>query len=228
MSTQTTSQTHLSTWVKVINFLLIGGAIIAFGGITLVALTALGQALPATSDKAYWFISRSSGVLAYVLLTFGMLWGLVQSGGILRPTIPPLLALGLHSFLNWSALVMTALHGLILLGDNFIKLSLADVLIPFNSTFSPLLMGVGILSGYLMLLLSSSFYARKWLGHKNFKTIHYASYATFLLVTLHSVGLGTDSGLMWPLALLSTVAVLLLTIWRVSIAALNSLPADQP
>ncbi|MCG3206533.1 MAG: hypothetical protein FOGNACKC_00132 [Anaerolineae bacterium] len=228
MSTQTTSQTHLSTWVKVINFLLIGGAIIAFGGITLVALTALGQALPATSDKAYWFISRSSGVLAYVLLTFGMLWGLVQSGGILRPTIPPLLALGLHSFLNWSALVMTALHGLILLGDNFIKLSLADVLIPFNSTFSPLLMGVGILSGYLMLLLSSSFYARKWLGHKNFKTIHYASYATFLLVTLHSVGLGTDSGLMWPLALLSTVAVLLLTIWRVSIAALNSLPAGQP
>lgn len=187
----------------------------------------LVQAAPATSDKAYWFISRSSGVLAYLLLTFGIMWGLVQSGAILRPTIPPLLALGLHSFLNWGALVMSALHGLVLLGDNYIKMSLAAVAIPFASDYEPLLVGLGIIGFYLMLLLSSSFYARKWLGQKRFRLFHYASYPTFLLVTWHGLALGTDSGLMWPLSVISLAAVLLFTSWRVINTGVAALPAKK-
>jgi hypothetical protein len=196
-----------------------------FGLVALAATAMLVQTVPATSDKAYWFISRSSGVLAYLLLTFGIMWGLVQSGAILRPTIPPLLALGLHSFLNWGALVMAALHGLVLLGDNYIKMSLADITIPFASHYEPLLVGVGVISFYLMLLLSASFYARKWLGQKKFRLLHYASYPTFLMVTWHGLALGTDSGLMWPLSITSLAGVLLFTSWRVINAGKAALPS---
>jgi sulfoxide reductase heme-binding subunit YedZ len=222
MSTRTTSPTHLSTWFKVLSILLSLGTFMTFGMISLVAVIMLAQALPATSDKAYWFVSRSSGVLAYLLLTGGVMWGLVQSGGILRPTIPPLLALGLHSFLNWGALAMSALHGLILLGDNYIKMSLPDIVIPFIGPYRPFLVGLGVLSFYLMLLLSSSFYARKWLGQKTFRTLHYASYPTFLLVTWHNLGAGTDSGLMWLLSILSLGAVSILTLWRMANVAQGS------
>lgn len=215
MSTRTTSPTHLSIWFKILNGLLIVGAISAFVAVGLYGAIALSQGLPQTADKAYWFISRSSGVLAYILLTLGVMWGLVQSGGILRPTIPPLLALGLHSFLNWGVLAMSALHGFVLLGDNYIKLALKDVTIPFASSYEPFLVGLGVLSFYLLFLLSSSFYARKWLGQKTFRFLHYASYPTFLLVTWHSVGLGTDSSLLAPLYEASLAAVALLTIWRV-------------
>jgi hypothetical protein len=133
-----------------------------------------------------------------------------------RPALPPLLALGLHSFLNWGALAMSALHGLILLGDNYIKMSLADVTLPFTSHYEPGLVGLGVLSFYLMFLLGSSFYARKWLGQKFFRGLHYASYPTFLLVTWHSLALGTDSGVLWPLYFISLGIVLLLTIWRIA------------
>ena len=214
MSTRSTSQTHSSTWFKILHGLLIIGAIGAFIVVSLYGVVALSQFLLQTSDKSYWFISRSSGVLAYILLTLGVMWGLIQSGAILRPTIPPLLALGLHSFLNWGALAMSALHGLILLGDNFIKLSLKDVAIPFASSYEPMLVGLGVLSFYLMFLLSSSFYARKWLGQKTFRLLHYASYPTFLLVTWHSIGLGTDNSVLMPLYEVSLTAVALLTIWR--------------
>ena len=215
MSTRTTSSTNLSTWFKVLSILLNLGTFITFGMISLVAVVMLAQALPATSDKAYWFVSRSSGVLAYLLLTGGVMWGLVQSGGILRPTIPPLLALGLHSFLNWGALAMSALHGLILLGDNYIKMSLPDIIIPFIGPYKPFLVGLGVMGFYLMFLFSSSFYARKWLGQKTFRALHYGSYPTFLLVTWHSLGAGTDSGLMWLVSILSLGAVSLLTLWRI-------------
>jgi sulfoxide reductase heme-binding subunit YedZ len=215
MSTRTTSSTHLSIWFKILNGLLIVGAVGAFVAVGLYGAFALSQGLSQTAAKAYWFISRSSGVLAYILLTLGVMWGLVQSGGILRPSIPPLLALGLHSFLNWGVVAMSALHGLILLGDNYIKLTLKDVTIPFASSYEPLLVGLGVLSFYLLFLLSSSFYARKWLGQKTFRLLHYASYPTFLLVTWHSWGVGTDSSLLMPLYGASLAAVGLLTIWRV-------------
>jgi len=219
MSTRVTSRTHLSLWFKFIIAFFGTVSLVTFGLVALVAGVALIDALPETSDKAYWFISRSSGVLAYLLLTFGVLWGLIQSSNFLRPIIPPLLALGLHSFLNWGGLVMGALHALILLGDNYIKMTLGDVVIPFIGPYQPLLVGLGIVGFYLMFLLASSFYARKWLGQKNFHNLHYASYPTYLLVTWHSLGVGTDSNTLWPLYAISLGAVALLTLWRVTMPA---------
>jgi sulfoxide reductase heme-binding subunit YedZ len=72
-----------------------------------------------------------------------------------------------------------------------------------------------VLSFYLLFLLSSSFYARKWLGQKTFRLLHYASYPTFLLVTWHSLALGTDTPVLAPLYGTSLAAVGLLTIWRI-------------
>lgn len=216
MSTRTTSSTNLSTRFKIINVLLSVGALALFGAVGVVAVTMLGQALPATSVKAYWFISRSSGILAYVLLTGGVMWGLVQSGRIMQLTIPPALALGLHSFLNWSALAMSALHAFILLGDSFFKMSLPDIIIPFIGPYRPFFVGLGIIGFYLMFLLSSSFYARKWLGQKTFRALHYGTYPTYLLVTWHGLAAGTDSSLMWLLSLFSFGAVSILTLWRIA------------
>jgi predicted ferric reductase len=216
MSTHIDSQKHSLPWFNLVVIGLGLGVISIFGVIGVSALVSLSHSLPLTSSKAYWFISRSSGVLAYVLLTLGVMWGLVQSGSILRPTIPPPLALGLHSLLNWTSLAMAALHALILLGDNFIKLTLGDIVIPFISPYRPLVVGLGVLGIYLMFLLALSFYARRQLGQKTFRTLHYASYLTYLLVTWHSLGAGSDSQALWPLYVLSIGAVGFLTMWRIA------------
>jgi len=216
MSTHLTSRKRSSLWSEILIVLLGLGLVIVFGAVGLQGVLSLVQTLPVTGEKAYWFISRSSGVLAYLMLTLGVMWGLVQSGGILRPTIPPALALGLHNFLNWASLVMALVHGLILLGDNFIKLSLADVIIPFHSPYEPLLVGLGVLGFYLMFLLGSSFYVRRTIGQKTFRVLHYGSYPTYVLVTWHSLGIGTDSWLLWPLYMASIGGVILMTMWRIA------------
>ncbi len=216
MSTHTDSQKHSLPWFDLLVVIFGLGIVSAFWVIGVSALVSLSHSLPLTSSKAYWFISRSSGVLAYTLLTLGVMWGLVQSGGILRPTIPPPLALGLHSLLNWTSLAMAALHAFILLGDNFIKLTLGDIVIPFISPYRPLAVGLGVLAIYLMFLLALSFYVRRQLGQKTFRTLHYASYLTYLLVTWHSLGAGSDSRLLWPLYVLSIGSVGFLTMWRIA------------
>ena len=225
MSTRLPSQKSSFPWFEILAgvFGLTLTAVFVIVGI--LGMLSLGQTLPVTSDKAYWFISRSSGVLAYLLLTLGVLWGLVQSGSILRSTIPVPLAFGLHSFLNWASVAMAALHALILLGDNFIKMSLADIVIPFVGPYEPALVGLGIVGFYLMLLLSVSFYVRNHIGgQKTFRLLHYASYLAFLLVTWHSLGAGTDTRALWSLYIPSISGVILLTIWRIGNAGRTATP----
>ena len=189
--------------------------IFIFGMVGVLGLASLGRTLPLTSAKAYWFVSRSSGVLAYLLLTLSVIWGLVQSGAILRPTIPPALALGLHNFLSWAGLVMSALHALVLLGDNNPTMNLADIVIPFVGPYRPIWVGLGVVGIYLMLLVSVSFYVRSKIGQKNFRLLHYTSYAAFLLVSWHAMGAGTDTSALRLVYVTCISGVGLLTVWRI-------------
>lgn len=192
------------------------GAVIGLSLLGLVGVLVAGLYLPQTAAKSYWFISRSSGVVAYVLVTLGVLWGLVQSGGLFRTRFSPLLALGLHSFLNWLGLGMAALHGLILIGDGYIHIDLPRVFTPFLSDYRPLPVGLGIVSYYLMLLLSLSFYARSHLGQRAFRLLHYVSFAVFAMVTAHGIYAGSDSGSLWWMYAASVAAVAGLTVARVA------------
>lgn len=195
------------------------GSLAAALGLSLLGLFSLaviGYYLPEAGVKAYWFISRSSGIMAYLLITVSVLWGLVQSGALFRRRVAPLLALGLHNYLSWAGLALAALHGLILLGDSYTRFSLQQVVTPFMSTYRPIPVGLGIIGFYLMLLLSVSFYMRRWIGQKSFRLLHYGSFGAFTLVTLHGVLAGTDSGPLWPLYALSLILVLGLTALRVA------------
>jgi predicted ferric reductase len=215
MSTHLPSQKNSWPWFEIIIALWGLGLIFIFGMVGVLGLVSLDRTLPVTSAKAYWFISRSSGVLAYLLLTLSVMWGLVQSGGILRPTLPPALALGLHNYLSWASLAMATLHGLILLGDNKPPMNLADIIIPFVGPYRPMWVGLGVLGIYLMLLVSVTFYVRSKIGQKTFRVIHYASYAAFVLVTWHSLGAGTDTSALRLVYVPSIGGVGLLTIWRI-------------
>jgi hypothetical protein len=184
-------------------------SLIGFG-----AVVAIGYYLPETATKSYWFVSRSSGVIAYVLVTVGVLWGLVQSGSLFRSHVAPLLALGMHSHLNWLGLGFAGLHGVILIGDSYIKIGLPQVFTPFLTPYQPIPVGLGIIGFYLMLLLTLSFYARSRLGQKNFRLLHYLSFAVFLMVTAHGMLAGTDTTALWWLYTLSLLAVLVMTVMR--------------
>lgn len=192
------------------------GVIVLLSLLGFFSVLVIGYYLPDTAEKSYWFISRSSGVVAYVLLTVGVLWGLIQSGALFRSRVAPLLSLGLHSYLNWLALGLAALHGAILVKDNYIQIDFARVVTPFLSEYRPVPVGLGIIGFYLMLLLSLSFYARSHLGQRTFRLLHYTSFAVFIMVTLHGLLAGTDSATLLWLYGASLVSVIVLTGMRVA------------
>jgi len=166
--------------------------------------------------KTPWHISRSAGIVAYLLLAGSTIWGLLLSSKIIKEIIPPAVSLALHNMLSWIALTFSVVHGLVLIFDDYYSYTLRDLAIPFIGPYRPGWVGLGSLSFYLSLLISVSFYFRKQLGQRRWRSLHYLTFIGFILVTLHGTMSGTDSGsfLIQVVYLVSGLTVFFLTAYR--------------
>jgi sulfoxide reductase heme-binding subunit YedZ len=162
-----------------------------------------------------WLIARSSGLVAFGLLTMSVWLGLAMSTRLLGPKRQkPLLKL--HRTLAWTSLSMVGLHlGGILL-DPVLHFGALAALVPGAAPWRPLAVALGVVAAWLSLALAASFNARRWIGQKGWRRLHYATFAAFWLALGHALLVGTDlRGLGGPVtALLAAAPVLWLTFYR--------------
>lgn len=155
-------------------------------------LPGLSTSLSGEAPKAFWYLSRGSAIIAYSLLWLSMMLGtgITNKLGALWPGLPS--TIELHEYTSILGLAFGLFHGLILLGDKFMAFNLAQVLIPFRSSYQTLAVGLGQLALYVWVILDVSFYIRKIIGKKAWRMIHFASFLTFISVLAHSLIAGTD------------------------------------
>lgn len=168
-----------------------------------------------TTLPVAWLIVRASGLVAFGLLTLSVWLGLAMSTRLLPPKRQKSL-LGLHRTLAWTGLSFIALHAIALLFDPTLHFGLAAILVPFAAPWLAVPVAAGVLAGWLSLTLAASFRARKWIGQKGWRRLHYASFGAFGLSLGHALVVGSDlHGLGGPvLALLSAGPVLWLGFYR--------------
>jgi methionine sulfoxide reductase heme-binding subunit len=148
------------------------------------------------ADPTFWLLARASGLTAYVLLTASVLAGLVLKSRPFRGLKPAAVA-ETHRFLALLGLGAIALHGGTLLLDGTIRLGPVALLVPGASPYRPLPVGIGVLAAELMLLVYVSFALRRRIGTRNWRRLHWATYAIFGLATLHGLAAGTDTPQPW-------------------------------
>jgi DMSO/TMAO reductase YedYZ heme-binding membrane subunit len=192
MMTTQESSTRVDPWAGILRPL--AGSLLAALVAALLALAA-GAFLFRHGDASSWYLSRATGTVAYLLLSAATIWGLILSSRIVKETIPAPLALGMHSFLSWLALAFAGLHGGLLLLDQYYQYGLADILIPFRGPYRPFWTGLGVAGFYLGLLTSASFSWRRRLGQRFWRRLHRLTFLAYLLVTVHGLMAGTDSGM---------------------------------
>jgi predicted ferric reductase len=220
--------------VSLQGFLMMVLAVIAGAMLAISALPSLASgilsSLVGQTPKAFWYLSRSSAFVAYVMLWLSMGFGLVITNRMAQVWPGGPAAYDLHQHVSLLAIVFSLFHGLILLGDGFIRPAVANVLVPFDlSSYRPFWVGVGQIGFYIFLLVTLTFYARKRLGGTRWRTIHMLSYGAFLLALAHGVMSGTDSVSSWAawLYFVSAVSVLFLTVYRI-LAARMKRPRSRP
>ncbi len=138
-----------------------------------------------------WIVARSAGLVAFALLTLSTWLGLAMSTRILGARRQKSL-LGWHRTLVWTGLSMLVLHAGALLLDPVLHFGLAAVLVPFAAPWHAGAVAMGVVAGWLSLMLALSFRARRRIGQRAWRMLHYASFAAFGLALFHAVSAGTD------------------------------------
>lgn len=181
-----------------------------------------------TSDPTLWILARSTGVVAYALLTSTVLAGLTAKSRPVR-SLSPAATVDLHRFLSLLSLMAVALHGAFLALDASVPIPVVALLIPGTSPYRPLWVALGVLGAELMLLIHLSFRFRRRIGVRTWRRLHYATYLAFGGATAHGLMAGSDSARPWALAMyvLASGAVVALTAWRV-LGARRRAPAPPP
>jgi methionine sulfoxide reductase heme-binding subunit len=175
----------------------------------------------------WWLASRSMGVVAMVLVSLSVAFGLAMSGKLVRgPGVASRLRT-VHEALALSGLTAIVLHGLLLLPDTYLKPGLAGIAIPFVASHRPLWTGLGVTAGWMSAVITLSFYVRRWIGVRAWRRLHRWTLAVWALGVAHTLGSGTDAGATWLVAtlLISTFPVLVAGVHRIHTRGLGPLTA---
>jgi sulfoxide reductase heme-binding subunit YedZ len=183
-----------------------------------------------SSDQAMWYITRAAGMIAYLLLWLSTVWGLVLPTKLLNDYLSGDFSFDFHQFISLLSLGFLGLHVVVLTADKFLPFSIAQLLIPFLSPYRPLWVGIGILSFYLLLLVTITFYLRKRIGMKTFRYIHYTSLIAYLGAVMHAFLSGTDSSLpaVMFIYFFTVSVVIFLTVYWVVKAWINRSAENSP
>lgn len=171
------------------------------------------------SNHFWWYMTRSSGMVAWLLLTMSVIWGLLVTTKLLRRLVPPKWLLDLHRHLGGLALAFTALHLGSLVADTYVDFSIRDLLVPFASSWKPAPVALGVMSLYLLAAIEITSLARKHLPRRWWHRIHLTSYLLFWSVTVHAITAGTDAvhPAFWAAEMTGGAAVLFLTFYRIMV-----------
>lgn len=176
----------------------------------------------------WWLASRSMGVVAMVLVSLSVAFGLAMSGRLVRgPGVTSRLKT-MHEALALSGLLAIVLHGLLLLPDPYLHPGIAGISIPFVMSHAPFWTAAGVTAGWMSAIITLSFYVRGWIGVKAWRRLHRWTLGVWVLGVAHTVGSGTDAGAIWLLAMLtvSTLPVVVAGAHRLHTRGLKPLTAS--
>lgn len=176
----------------------------------------------------FWVLSRGAGIAAILFAGLSVTVGLLSSRGMPFPNLRKNFELRpLHEALSMAMILLVAAHGLLLLGDPWLKPGITGISVPFVMSYRSFWTGIGIIAGYGLILLGLSYYLRRRIGPSRWRTAHRFIAIFWLIGLAHTFGAGTDASQPWvwvPVALTSAPALVLL-IMRLSRQGSKPAPA---
>jgi sulfoxide reductase heme-binding subunit YedZ len=171
----------------------------------------------------YWIASRAFGVVALVMVAISVGMGLAMAMRAAKGPGAMARLKQAHEATALTALLLIAAHGVVLLGDTYLRPGLAGIAIPFVMAHRPVWTGLGVVGGWLAAILGLTFYARRWIGPKLWRQMHRWTLAVYVLAVIHTLGAGTDARSIWLLAIVIATAAPVAVM-----AAVRLLPSDEP
>jgi sulfoxide reductase heme-binding subunit YedZ len=145
------------------------------------------------SEQVWWYLSRSSGIVAWALLVASMLWGVTLAVRSRHEWVRPAWTFAVHRWLGSLTVVALGLHLGALVADSYVTFTLVDLVVPFASDYRPWGVALGVLSLWLVIAVQFSSRVLRRLPQRWWRVLHRSSYALILTVSVHAVLTGTDA-----------------------------------
>ena len=169
--------------------------------------------LAAATPKLDWYTLRPNSLVALVLLTLTV--PSVVGEPVKSNRSPRLVTAGLHRNLSLLALLL-ALHVLTAVLDSWVGLGWLGAVVPFESGYRPVWVGLGVVAGDLVVAVVATSLLRRRLSYRTWRLVHLGAWVLWPLAVLHAVGSGTDATRSWGLGVVvACVAVVgAAALWR--------------
>jgi methionine sulfoxide reductase heme-binding subunit len=187
------------------------------------------------NSQVWWFVARSSGIVAWALLSASVIWGLLLSTKVSTTRIAarrlrPAWLLDLHRHLGGLAVIFTAIHVAGIVADSYVTFGWAEVLVPMASEWRPGAVAFGIVAMYLLVAVEATSLAVRRLPRSMWRWVHRSSFVLYGTATWHGIAAGTDAGNPWfqiaswiSIALVLALTIRLVVITRRSPARVAAL-----
>jgi len=140
----------------------------------------------------WWYVARSSGLVAWALVTASTCLGLAQSSRLLRGVARAPWILDLHRHLATLTVIFTALHLGSLWADSFVTFGPIELLVPMSTTWRPGAVAWGIVALYLLIAVQLTSLVMTRMSRRLWHAVHLLSLAVFAMATVHGIQAGSD------------------------------------
>lgn len=148
-------------------------------------------------QRLWWYVARSSGLVAWALLAASMLWGLALTTRAFAGRAASRWLLDLHRWLGGLAVVFVGLHLATIVADSYVHFGLADLLVPMASRWRPGDVAWGVVALYVLVAVEATSLLRRRLPHRLWRGVHALSFPLFVMATVHALLAGTDTERAW-------------------------------
>jgi predicted ferric reductase len=163
-----------------------------------------------------WYAARSSGLVAWALVTASILWGLALSTRLIQRRGVPAWLLDLHRFLGTLSLVFVGVHLVALWADSYTVFGWNELFLPMASSYRPGAVAWGIVAFYLLAAVQVTSWLMRHLPRRFWHTVHLSSFFLFITASVHGFQSGADRNaivVQW-LALTGGTLVMFLLLFR--------------
>ena len=181
-----------------------------------------------SDPHVWWYLSRISAMVAWGLMSFSMVWGVLLASRVFRGLDNPSWLKDLHKYLSTLTILMASIHTTALTLDPYVHFTALDLLVPGRATYDgatpviELSLAIGVITFWAMSIVYVTSLVMDKLPRWLWKSIHYLAYAIFFAVGVHAAFSGTDVGTWWYAAVSITVITLgmLALVIRLTVVAL--------
>ncbi len=176
-----------------------------------------------------WYLNRSAGVVALVLLTVSTVLGVLATGGRPAQRLPRFVVQTVHRNVALLGVLLVLVHVVASVADEFVEILWWQTLVPFTASYRTVLVGLGAVALDLLLVVTFSSLLRSRMRHRGWRALHLTAYGMWAASVVHGVGIGTDlRGDLWLLSVGCAALVPMALSWRLAEATADRLTRQTP